>query len=116
MSQNHSPVSILEEAFLNIPPFPSTVPTAPLLRISLSRLRANDAPESARLFSASKALGFFYLDLRSDEKGQQILSEADTLFDIGEELFELGREELGRYDYSAQGSYFGYKGYGSICR
>jgi hypothetical protein len=113
MSPNHSPVSILEEAFPNNPPFPSAVPTAPLLRISLSRLRTNDAPESARLFSASKALGFFYLDLRNDEKGQQILSEADALFGVGEELFDLGREELGKYDYSAQGSYFGYKGYGT---
>lgn len=104
--------SILE-SFPNIPPFPTDVPTVPLLRISLSKLRAGDKEESARLFSASKALGFFYLDLRADGKGEQILEEADELFQVGEELFEAGREQLAKYDYSAQGSYFGYKGYGT---
>jgi isopenicillin N synthase-like dioxygenase len=102
----------LDTTFPNIPPFPTTVPTAPLLRLSLSALCAHDAAESARLFSASKALGFFYLDLRNDPQGSQILSEADELFRVGEELFELGREELSKYDYSEQGSYFGYKGFG----
>jgi isopenicillin N synthase-like dioxygenase len=100
------------ESFPNIPPFPTTIPTAPLLRLSLSALRAHDVAESARLFSASKALGFFYLDLRNDPQGSQILSEADELFKVGEELFELGREELSKYDYSEEGSYFGYKGFG----
>jgi hypothetical protein len=102
----------LETTFPNIPPFPTHVPTAPLLRLSLSALRAHDAAESARLFSVSKALGFFYLDLRNDPQGSQILSEADDLFKLGEEVFELGREELSKYDYSEQGSYFGYKGFG----
>lgn len=40
------------------------------------------------------------------------MSEADELFKLGEALFELGRGELSKYDYSEQGSYFGYKGFG----
>lgn len=109
MSTDHE--SVLD-SFPGLPPFPTAVPTAPLLRISLSRLCAGDKEESARLFSASQALGFFYLDLRNDPQGSEILSEADELFKVGEELFELGREELSKYDYSEQGSSFGYKGFG----
>jgi hypothetical protein len=109
MSSDHE---LVPDSFPNIPPFPTYVPTAPLLRLSLSRLRAHDAAESRRLFSASKALGFFYLDLRNDNNGEQILSEADELFKVGEELFDVGREELAKYDYSEQQSYFGYKGFG----
>jgi non-haem dioxygenase in morphine synthesis N-terminal len=104
--------SLLETSFPNIPRFPINVPTAPLIRLSLARLRNHDKDESARLFNASKDLGFFYLDLRSDNAGEQILSEADSLFHVGEELFEIGRGELDKYDYSDQGSYFGYKGFG----
>src|SRR5579871_1760348 len=94
--------SSLETSFTNIPPFPTDVPTAPLVRLSLSRLRSYDKEESERLFTACKELGFFYLDLSSDDAGEQVLSEADQLFNVGEKLFEIGREELGKYDYSGQ--------------
>ncbi len=110
MSPNHE---TLPDTFPNIPPFPTDVPTVPLLRISLSKLIAGDEAESTRLFSASKTLGFFYLDLRTDNNGERILAEVDELFQVGEQLFDLGREELAKYDYSKQGSYFGYKGYGT---
>lgn len=103
--------SVFEDTFPNIPPFPTDIPTAPLIRVSLSKLQNNDKVESERLFAASKDLGFFYLDLRDDELlGKEMLSQADQLFHVGEELFSLGREELSKYDYRPQGSYFGYKG------
>lgn len=98
--------------FPNLTPFPDDVPTAPLLRLSLSKLRYNPA-ESDRLFSASKDLGFFYLDLTGDAEGEALLEEADKFFELGPQLYDLGRDELQKYDYKAQGSYMGYKGFGS---
>jgi isopenicillin N synthase-like dioxygenase len=98
--------------FPDLPPFPPNVPTAPLHRLSLSRLRADPA-ESDRLFSASKDLGFFYLDLRTDKEGEKLLKEATEFFDLAPKLYDLGREELQKYDYKDQGSYMGYKGFGT---
>jgi hypothetical protein len=98
--------------FHSLPPFPSNIPIAPLHRLSLSKLR-NDPAESDRLFSSSKDLGFFYLDLRNDEIGEALLRESDRFFDLGPKLYELGKGELQKYDYTAQGSYMGYKGSGT---
>ena len=98
--------------FPKLPPFPSDIPIAPLHRLVLSRLRSDPA-ESERLFSSSKDLGFFYLDLRQDEDGEVLLDEAERLFGLAPTLYELGREELQKYDYKAQGSYMGYKGLGA---
>lgn len=100
----------LLQSFPDIPPFPANIPTAPLLRLSLPALRQSNA-ESDRLWSASTNLGFFYLDLRGDALGEQLLSDSTELFDLGEKLFNLGSEELQKYDYSEHGSYFGYKGF-----
>ena len=94
--------------FHGIPPFPDDVPAAPLLRLSLKKLYDEDQDESKRLFQASKDLGFFYLDLRGTPTGNSILRDVDDLFKVGEELFDLDVEEKQKYDFSAQGSYFGY--------
>ncbi|KAL2062540.1 hypothetical protein VTL71DRAFT_6806 [Oculimacula yallundae] len=98
--------------FSSLPPFPSTVSTAPLHRLSLQKLRTN-AEESDRLFSSAKDLGFFYLDLTGDKEGESLLQDADKLFSVAPKLYDLGREELSKYDYKSQGSYMGYKGFGS---
>ena len=98
--------------FGDLPPFPSNITTAPLYRLSLARLR-DDIAESERLFSASKSLGFFYLDLRNDKEGERLLDKASQLFELGPKLYALGRDKLQKYDYKSQGSYMGYKGYGS---
>ncbi|CAD0112866.1 unnamed protein product [Aureobasidium uvarum] len=52
-------------SFLELPTFPEDVPTAPLLRISLSRLSKSDPEEISKLWKACCELGFFYLDLRN---------------------------------------------------
>ncbi len=98
--------------FSSIPPFPADLPTAPLHRLSLAKLRDNTS-ESDRLFSSCKDLGFFYLDLREDKEGESLLKDADDLFELAPKLFDIGREELQKYDYKSQGSYMGYKGFGS---
>ncbi|OAX83322.1 hypothetical protein ACJ72_02322 [Emergomyces africanus] len=94
-----------ENHFAGIPPFADDVPCAPLLRLSLEKLISHEKAEVERFYSACKELGFFYLDLR----GSSILTDADKLFSIGEQLFELDIDEKRRYDLSKLNSYFGYK-------
>ncbi|PMD57896.1 putative oxidoreductase [Hyaloscypha bicolor E] len=99
-------------SFPTLPPFPADIPTAPLLRLSLSSLRSS-SEESGRFFTASKELGFFYLDLRNDPLGEELLSQSSRFFDLAPKFYKLGREELSKYDYKNVGSYMGYKGFGS---
>jgi hypothetical protein len=42
-----------------------------------------------------------------------LLDDAEKLFGLAPALYDLGRDELQKYDYKAQGSYMGYKGFGS---
>jgi hypothetical protein len=95
-----------------IPPFPDDVPTAPLLQLSSRKLLAGDSTECERLLKASTEIGFFYLDLSDTNHGLSLLDDADALFKVGEELFQLSLDEKKRYDFSGQKSYFGYKGQG----
>jgi hypothetical protein len=108
-----------------LPPFPSSVPTAPLLEISLSALQRHDVAEENRLWDAACSLGFFYLDLRPDGElgraengeangdagervdGEKLLADADGLFGVAEELFCRPLEEKQRFDFAEKGSYFG---------
>ncbi|RFU30437.1 hypothetical protein B7463_g5924, partial [Scytalidium lignicola] len=95
-----------------LPPFPTNVPTAPLVTISLRKLEANDQAEHARLFEVAKAIGFFYLDMRSSPTGESLLQEADLLFALMENFFGLPLEEKQKYDFAAKKMYYGYKGMG----
>ncbi|KAJ5925498.1 hypothetical protein N7454_008137 [Penicillium verhagenii] len=104
--------SDLSTNFPDLPPFPTDVPTAPLLRLSLEKLLGGDASECNRLFTASVEIGFFYLDFRDSRLGDSLLEDVDRLFEVGKELFELSLEEKNKYDFSKQNSYFGYKGQG----
>lgn len=96
------------DSFPSLPLIPTTVRTAPLLRLSLHKLLANDATESSLLFTAAKDLGFFYLDLRGVEVGDSTLADVERLFDVGREVFDLDVAEKEGYDWSGEGSYFGY--------
>ncbi|KAL1863292.1 hypothetical protein Plec18167_008153 [Paecilomyces lecythidis] len=101
------------ENFDGLPPFPDNVPTAPLLRLSLEKLLRHDSEEIQRFGKACEEIGFFYLDFRDSQHGENILEDADRLFKIGEQLFELDLEEKKKYDFSKENSYFGYKGQGA---
>ncbi|KAH6674689.1 putative oxidoreductase [Halenospora varia] len=101
-----------ELKFPNLPTFPSDIPTAPLHRLSLKSLRSSPE-ESQRLFQSCKDLGFFYLDLRGDPEGEKLLDEANQFFDLAPKFYNLGRDELQKYDYKSRGSYMGYKGFGN---
>lgn len=128
------PTKSASKQFPDVPPFPATVPTAPLLRISLANLLAHDASEEERLWNACCDLGFFYLDLRPDAEhgktnepdtignrhvngsngvdrdpvdGKKLLSDANALFKVAEEFFDLPVEEKAKYDLVNEGSQFG---------
>jgi isopenicillin N synthase-like dioxygenase len=93
--------------------FPSDVPTAPLVTISLKKLVSGDKQEKDRLFEASKSLGFFYLDLREYVDGEALLGGLDEMFDLNEKFYQLPLKEKIKYDFAAKGMYFGYKGMGA---
>lgn len=94
------------------PPFPDDIPTAPLVTISLHKLVANSPDENARLLQAARSLGFFYLDLRHSAAGEQLLQQADGMFDLMRDFFDLPLDEKQKYDFAAQKMYYGYKGLG----
>lgn len=126
-------------SFTDLPPFPRDVPTALLVRLSLQKLLNNDVQEIKRLYDTCCDVGFFYLDLRdaaspellqqtngnkanghstSDSAstsidGNSLIKDAESLFEVVEEFYRLPVEEKARYDFKDEGSYFGYKGYGS---
>lgn len=109
------------DVFADLPDFPDNVPTAPLLRISLQRLLEGDIEEHDRCWKACCDLGFFYLDLRSHSmpleaehkvNGESLLHDADQLFEVMKDFYDLDVQEKVKYDFKDQGSYFGYKGYG----
>jgi isopenicillin N synthase-like dioxygenase len=104
---------MVSENFPGLPPFPEDVPTAPLLRLSLTKLLKHDGEEFHRFCKACKDIGFFYLDLRDLEEGESILCDADKLFKLSEQLFALDAEEKKKYDLSEKKSYFGYKPLGA---
>lgn len=110
--QSNAEYTDIANNFPDLPPFPDDAPTAPLLRLSLAKLLARDSAEYERLFQASVEIGFFYLDLQGSEHGTALLTDADSLFQVGEKLFELDLEEKKRFDFSTLNSYFGYKGQG----
>ncbi|KAI9726899.1 MAG: hypothetical protein M1828_000247 [Chrysothrix sp. TS-e1954] len=58
-------IRAIDETFPGLPPFPTDVPTAPLLRLSLRKLLDDDQDENQRLWEACTELGFFYLDIAS---------------------------------------------------
>src|SRR4051812_42512288 len=89
--------------FSDLPPFPDNLPTAPLLRISLSKLLLHDADEEEKCWKACCELGFFYLDIQSLSQdhenrhlaidGQALLDDASQLFEVMKGFFDLDVEE-----------------------
>ena len=102
--------------FPSLPHFPTDVPTAPLLRINLQNLLANNPAEEEKLWRACCDLGFFYLDLRQGVNesvdGDGLIAGAEECFGLAEDVFNLPVEEKQKYDLMEEGSYFGYKGFG----
>lgn len=106
MGSISSPEEHQDLSFPDLPPFPSDVPTVPLLRISLKNLLGGDAAEEEKLWRACCDLGFFYFDLRGgngttgegeDVHGDELLKVADEMFELAEAVFELDGAEKEKY-------------------
>ena len=96
-----------EALFASVPPFPQDVPVTPLQTLSLSQLRKGDATAQNALFKACQEFGFFLLDLRNDDLGNELISEIDTLFAMGKETFALPEDVKMKYLHDAPRSLLG---------
>ncbi|TEY29576.1 hypothetical protein BOTCAL_0938g00020 [Botryotinia calthae] len=100
--------------FSKYPPFPSNIPVAKLPVVSFSKLLSNDEDESNSVFEASRAMGFFLLDLSGCSAGEEFLKNAESMFDLNEKVNALSQEELMKYAYKPPTSLFGYKHLGNL--
>lgn len=108
----HQAEDCFTKDYPHLPPFPTDVQTAALLRISLKKLLENDPVERDRLYQACVEIGFFYLYLGDSDDGKTLLDKAETLFGIQKQFFDLSTEEKQKYDFSGIGSVLGWKGPG----
>ncbi len=79
------------------PPFPDSVPTCDLSKLSYARLLENDLAESDRLFEACKETGFFLLDLRRTTEGESLLRDAGGVLQVGRQFSALEIAEKSKY-------------------
>ncbi|KAJ8062280.1 hypothetical protein OCU04_008827 [Sclerotinia nivalis] len=100
--------------FSKYPAFPPDVPVAKLPVISLSKLLSEDKDESSSVFKASRAMGFFVLDLSGCPAGEEFLKNAAVMFDLNKEVNALSQDELMKYAYNPPTSLFGYKHLGHL--
>lgn len=78
-----------EKLFKDIPPFPDDLPTVSLNNISLSGLHSKDTEVAQKTLDACQELGFFFLDMRGDKVGDEMIQCIDELFSIGKSIFDL---------------------------
>ena len=98
----------------DLPPFPSDVSTAPIARISLSKILANDPSESAAALEACRTHGFFYLDLTSTPVGENLIQESEDLLQLSYRAFDHPFEEKDKHALIKGVSLFGYKEAGTV--
>ena len=96
-----------EKYFAKYPPFPSNVPVLDLEYLSFTKLLANDANESKKLFKASQDTGFFLIDLQGSEEGDTMLEYAQMAFTLTEKIHELEEDELKRFAFKPPTDLFG---------
>ncbi|KAL8702768.1 MAG: hypothetical protein Q9201_004069 [Fulgogasparrea decipioides] len=100
--------------FARYPPFPTNVPVIDLECLSFTKLVANDASESDKLFQAAQDTGFFLLNLRGSEEGESMLKHAESAFALSEKIHEFEHEELKEYAFKPPANLFGYKSVGDM--
>ncbi|KAH9988515.1 Clavaminate synthase-like protein [Xylariaceae sp. FL0662B] len=98
--------------FEGIPAFPDDIPVAQISTISLSGLRAGDAGVAESLLSSAQKLGFFLLDLRNDNIGNDLIEEMDDLFDLSKVVMDLPSDIEQKYKNDPPRSFLGYKAQG----
>jgi hypothetical protein len=85
--------------FSRCPEFPSHLKLANVPTVSFSKLQNESASESEKLFEACTGHGFFLMDLRDSEDGEELLKDAETMFDMTAESLTLGSKILSQYEY-----------------
>lgn len=95
------------QRFSRFPAFPDDLPIAEIPAIQLNSLLQNNEYESENLFEATREHGFFLLDLRGSTIGDNLLEDADRIFDITEATLSLDKTELDQYAYNPPKSLFG---------
>lgn len=86
--------------FSNYPAFPSDIPLANIPKISLSKLTSGDKYEGDSLFEACREYGFFLLELNSLPEGQELLKDANNLFDVAQATLTLDKTTLDSFAYN----------------
>lgn len=97
-----------EKLFTEVPSFPEDVATMPMHVVSLADLRSGDQGTAQRVLAACQELGFFLLDLRGDDLGDQMIGEIDQLFGVGKDILNLPDEVKEEYLHDIPKSFMGY--------
>jgi isopenicillin N synthase-like dioxygenase len=90
-------------------------PVAELSVISLAKLRGQDASELAQLEKAASSVGFFYLDLRGDPKGDLVIAHLPDLYATVAKYFsqsEDAKSKDARFDIKVSQDLGWKRGYG----
>ena len=97
-----------------LPKFPTGLKEAPISRISLGKLLAQDAIESQRLFDACCTYGFFYMDLTDCREGQELLKQSEQVLELSRAAFRMPFEEKDSINQTKTGQLFGFKATGNV--
>jgi hypothetical protein len=96
-----------EHLFTDIPAFPDDVPIASMTTVPLESLRSQDGTAAEALLGACRELGFFLLDLGSDETGKLLIEIIDQLFVACKETMNLSGEVKREYQHDFPRSFLG---------
>jgi hypothetical protein len=94
--------------FDQCPPFSSDVQVVPLPKLSFKELQKGSQKECRHLFEACRAWGFFLLDLQGSKDGTELLGDAEQMFDLTKETFNLDQSVLNNYAYKPPQDLTGY--------
>lgn len=99
---------LVDDHSQQVPPFPSNIHIADIPIISYTNLKDQTGDDSQNLFTASWEQGFFMLDLRGNEDGEQLLKSAEAMFEISNAVFSMGHEALLKYKSNLPYKLYGY--------
>ncbi|KIX99432.1 uncharacterized protein Z520_05008 [Fonsecaea multimorphosa CBS 102226] len=97
-----------------LPPFPDSIPTIPIAKISHHLLLAQDKEEISKTLKACQTDGFFYLDLTTTESGRHLIEMSAECLALAKRAFALPQEEKTAFANEKGTSIFGYKPMGSV--
>ncbi|KIM64713.1 hypothetical protein SCLCIDRAFT_1212770 [Scleroderma citrinum Foug A] len=88
---------------ITVPPFPSDIPTHPLLVIDYERITAGDQAEIERLWEAATTFGFWYLKNHVAEQEVEAMFKLGTEYEQGDSGRSFGYKKMGGNAVDASG-------------